>query len=87
MGSRQQTSRHYTMFLYYFFYLIKQYVCITYSLFVFRFYYKIIGLSFFNVINKLAGRGLTCLWSVGMGTCGPGRGQTLTVWVGLGPKF
>ena len=34
-----------------------------YSLFVFRFYYKIIGLSF----KKLAGRGLTRLWPTGMG--------------------
>ena len=42
---RPQTSRQYTMFIYYFlFYLIKQYICIT--VYLFRFYYKIIGLSF-----------------------------------------
>ena len=43
-----------------------------YSLFVFRFYYKIIGLPFFN----LAGRGLTRLWDL-KHAAGPGLGLGL----------
>ena len=57
MDSRQQTSRHYTMFTYYFFSLFNKTIRMYYSLFVFRFCYKIIGLSF----KKFAGRGLTRL--------------------------
>ena len=61
-------SRHYTMFIYYFLlcYLIKT-IRMYYSLFVFRFYCKIIGLSFKN----LAGCRLTHLWPAGMGRAGP----------------
>ena len=63
MDSRQQTSRHYTIFIYYFFMLFNNTIRMFYSLFVFCFYYKIIGLSFLN----LAGRGLTRFWPGGMG--------------------
>ena len=62
MDSRQETSRHYTMFIYYYYFFNKT-IRMYYSLFVFRFYYKIISLSFKN----LAGSGLTCLWPAGMG--------------------
>ena len=70
MGSRQQTSRHYTMFIYYFVMLFNKTIWMYYSLFMFRFYYKIkiIGLSFKNLAGSgLAGRGLTRLWTAGMG--------------------
>ena len=67
-----------------------------YSLFVFRFYYKIIGLSFLNVADC----GLTRLWPAGMGRAGnmwAGPGQTmngpalglnssLQAWAGLALK-
>ena len=52
-----------------------------YSLFVFHFYYKIIGLS----LKNLAGRGLTRLWPMGMGRARPGL--KLAGRAGSGPKF
>ena len=56
------------MFLMLFNKIIRMY----YSLFVFLFYYKIIGLCFLNLAGSgLAGHGLTRL-------CGPGLGQILT---------
>ena len=60
------------------FMLFNKRIRMYYSLFVFRFYYKIIGLSFKHLAGRwLAGRGLTRLWSAGMG-------QKLTVWAGPG---
>ena len=59
MESRHQTSRHYTMFMFYFLlcYLIKQYVCITvYLCFVFK----------YKIIVRLASRGLTRILPTGM---------------------
>ena len=41
-------SRHYTMFIYIFFMLFNKTIRMYYILFVFRFYYKIIGLSLKN---------------------------------------
>ena len=72
------------MFIYYF--LFNKTISLFYSLFVFRFSDKIIGLSSLN----LAGSGLNCLWPAGMGLklagrAGPGLDQTFTVWVGPGP--
>ena len=71
-----------------FFMLFNKTIRMYYSLFVFRFYYKIIGLSF----KKLAGRGLpdhglTRQWPLTVWVePGPGMGlnSSLWVWVGLG---
>ena len=69
------------------FFLFNKTISLFYSLFVFRLCYKIIGLSSLN----LAGCGLAGLpifgprvWA-GPETCGPGLGQTFTVWDGPGP--
>ena len=81
MDSRQQTSRHYTMFIF-FLMLFNKTIRIYYGLFVYRFYY-----NFLNLVGRgFAGRGLTRLWPAGMGRAwtstvraGPGLDQTLTV--------
>ena len=74
----------------YFFMLFNKTIRMYYSLFVFRFYYKIKGLSFKN----LAGRQLTRLWPAGMGPglglkragrAGPGRAGPGPNINGLGP--
>ena len=78
----------------YMFYLFNKTISLFYSLFVFRFCYKIIGLSSLNLAGRrLAGRGLTHLWPAGMGQARPASSrpgpylQTFMVWVGPGPKL
>ena len=57
----------------YIIFLCNKTISLFYSLFVFRFSYKIIGLSSLNLAGRgLAGCGLTRLWPVGMGRAGPG---------------
>ena len=51
------------IYVYIYVFLFIKTISLFYSLFVFRFFYKIIGLSSLN----LAGRGLTHLWPAGMG--------------------
>ena len=68
-----------------------------YSLFVFRFYYKVIGLSFINLAGRGYGPclGLKCKVRPGLGLtlavwAGPGQGlglnSSLRAWAGLGLK-
>ena len=73
-----------------------------YSLFVFRFYYKVGNRCIFKKNCGLRAAGLPVfgprVWAglgpetsgtgrAGPGRAGPGLCQTLTVWVGPGPKF
>ena len=85
MDSRQQTSRHYTMFIYYFLCLFNKTIRMYYSLYVFRFYFKIIGLSYPSLARWYGpGLGLKLAGRAGPGSNINGLGRAFA---GPGPKF
>ena len=81
MNSTQQTL--YNVHILFFLILFNKTICMYYSLFAFRFYYKIIGLSFLGLNSSLwakAGLGLTNF-------CGPGPGLDSNCYLQAGLGF
>ena len=68
-----QTSRYYTMFIYYFFMLFNKTIHMYYSLFMFCFYYKIIGLSFKKICGPQAYPSLAHGYGLGLERAGRAR--------------